>query len=77
MPVLPILTFTQLCRVVERIGFCKNRQKGSHIRYVHADGRKTTIPDHGSHDVPKGLLIKIIEHDLNISVDEFLCYLQN
>lgn len=71
MPILPIITFTQLCRAVERMGFYRTRQKGSHIRYAHADGRKTTIPDHGSQDVPKGLLVKIIKQDLNISVDDF------
>ena len=60
MPILPSITFTQLCKVVEKMGFYKTRQKGSHIRYVHSDGRKTTIP-HGSQDVPKGLLIKIMQ----------------
>jgi hypothetical protein len=47
------------------------RQKGSHIRFEHADGRKTTIPDHGSEDVPVGLMNKIIRHDLEMSVDDF------
>jgi len=56
------------------MGFYKTRQKGSHIRYVHADGRKTTIPNHGCHDVPKGLLSKIIKQDLDISVEDFIHY---
>jgi predicted RNA binding protein YcfA (HicA-like mRNA interferase family) len=72
VPILPSITFTQLCKIVEKMGFYKTRQKGSHIRYVHMDGRKTTIPDHGSQDVPKGLLIKIIKQDLQISVDDFI-----
>ena len=75
MPILPSITFTQLCKIIERMGFYKTRQKGSHIRYVHIDGRKTTIPDHGSQDVPKGLLIKIIKQDLNISVDDFIRFM--
>ncbi|MFZ4698928.1 MAG: type II toxin-antitoxin system HicA family toxin [Candidatus Methylumidiphilus sp.] len=75
MPSLPIITFTQLCRIVERLGFHKTRQKGSHIRYANADGRKTTIPDHGSQDVPKGLLIKIIKQDLKISVEDFMRFM--
>ena len=75
MPTLPIITFTQLCKIVERMGFHKTRQKGSHIRYVHGDGRKVTIPDHGSQDVPKGLLIKIIKQDLNISVEDFIRFM--
>ena len=35
--------FYTLCKIVERMGFHKSRQKGSHIRYVHGDGRKATI----------------------------------
>jgi len=75
MPTLLIITFTQLCRIVERMGFNKSRQKGSHIRYAHADGRKTTVPDHGNQDVPKGLLIKIIKQDLNTSVEDFMRFM--
>jgi predicted RNA binding protein YcfA (HicA-like mRNA interferase family) len=45
--------------------------KGSHIRFVHADGRKTTIPAHGGKDVPKGLLNKIVRHDLGIDEADF------
>lgn len=75
MPTLPVITFLQLCRIVEKMGFQRTRQKGSHVRYIHADGRKTTIPDHGSQDVPKGLLVKIIKQDLGISVEEFMRHL--
>ena len=75
MPILPTITFAQLCKIVEKMGFYKTRQKGSHIRYVHLDGRKTTVPDHGSQDVPKGLLIKIIKQDLRISVDDFIRFM--
>lgn len=75
MPILPSITFTQLCKIVEKTGFCKTRQKGSHIRYVHNDGRKTTIPNHGSQDVPKGLLIKIIKQDLQVSLDDFMRFM--
>ncbi len=75
MPSLPSISFTQLCRIVETMGFAKTRQKGSHIRYVHSDGRKTTIPNHGNQDVPKGLLSKIIKQDLLISVDEFIAFM--
>jgi hypothetical protein len=46
-------------------------KKGSHIRFVHPDGRKTTIPDHGNRDVPQGLLIKIVRYDLKMGLSEF------
>jgi predicted RNA binding protein YcfA (HicA-like mRNA interferase family) len=38
------------------------RQKGSHIR-VRCGSRFTTVPDHGSHDLPIGTL-RAIERDL-------------
>ena len=44
---------------MKRLGFKKVSQKGSHIRFAHPDGRKTTIPDHGGKSVPHGLLIKM------------------
>ncbi len=67
----PVISFQALRRKVEKMGFVKVRQKGSHIRFVHPDGRKTTIPDHGSKDVPKGLLNKIVRHDLGLELSEF------
>jgi predicted RNA binding protein YcfA (HicA-like mRNA interferase family) len=47
------------------------KRVSTHIRFAHADGRKTTIPDHGSKDVPHGLLIKIIRYDLEMDLEEF------
>jgi predicted RNA binding protein YcfA (HicA-like mRNA interferase family) len=31
-------------RVAKKLGFQKTRQKGSHARWKHPDGRATTIP---------------------------------
>lgn len=67
----PTITFSELIRKVKRLGFEPLRQKGSHIRFIHPDGRKTTIPDHGRKDVPKGLFNKIIRHDLGIDISDF------
>jgi predicted RNA binding protein YcfA (HicA-like mRNA interferase family) len=67
----PSITFRDLMTRVESLGFQRVRQKGSHIRYVHPDGRKTTIPDHGHKDVPKGLLYKIIRYDLEMDPKDF------
>ena len=63
---LPNITFNKLIRLVEKQGFERIRQKGSHIRFIHSDGRCTTIPDHGSKDVPKGLLFKIVRYDRDL-----------
>ena len=67
----PSITFHDLIRKVKRLGFVPVRQKGSHIRFVHSDGRRTTTPDHGNKDVPRGLLAQIIRHDLGLDASEF------
>ena len=67
----PTLSFRELTKKVKKLGFKKVRQKGSHVRYVHSDGRKTIIPDHGSKSVPHGLLIKIIRYDLEMNIEDF------
>lgn len=65
------ISFRDFIARVRLLGFVDVRQKGSHIRFAHADGRKTTIPDHGGKDVPVGLLNTIIRHDLEMTVDDF------
>ena len=67
----PTMTFKNLIRKIQKLGFQQVRQKGSHIRFAHPDGRKTTIPDHGDKDVPKGLLSKIIRYDLEMDLSDF------
>jgi len=68
---IPALSFSQLINLVQGLGFVRVRQRGSHIRFVHPDGRKTTVPDHGHKIVPKGLLAKIIRYDLEMTTEEF------
>lgn len=40
--------------------------------FGHPDGRTTVIPNHPAEHVDRGLLNKIIKHDLQISREEFL-----
>lgn len=39
--------------------------------FEHLDGRTTVIPNHPGQDIGRGLLNKIIKHDLQISREEF------
>ncbi len=48
MGAYPSITFNDLKKRVTLLGFEAIRQKGSHIRFIHPDGRKTVVPDHGS-----------------------------
>ena len=60
----------ELIRILERLGFENTRQKGSHVRMKHQDGRKTSIPIHSGEKVGRGLLRKILR-DVNLSRNEF------
>ena len=71
MTAIPTVPFRFLISRLRQLGFEAVRQKGSHIRFVHPDGRKTTVPDHGHKDVPKGLLMKIICYDLEMKLEDF------
>jgi predicted RNA binding protein YcfA (HicA-like mRNA interferase family) len=72
MSKLPTLKGEELVKILEDMGFKKVRQRGSHVRLKHPDGRVTTVPIHKGRDIPKGLLRKIIREDLGITVEEFL-----
>lgn len=72
MTEIPVISFKDLIRLVERLGFERKRQRGSHIRFVHPDGRKTTIPDHGHNDIPRGLLLKIVRYDLEMDMAQII-----
>jgi predicted RNA binding protein YcfA (HicA-like mRNA interferase family) len=56
--------------VANRLGFVKTRQKGSHARWRHPDGRSTTIPVHPSTEIGGWLFHEILKQ-LGITEDEF------
>ncbi len=72
---LPGLNAKELKRILEKAGFTCKRQHGSHMFFEHLDGRTTIIPNHAGEDIERGLLNKIIKHDLHMSREEFLTYI--
>jgi predicted RNA binding protein YcfA (HicA-like mRNA interferase family) len=50
-----------MCKILEMLGFQKVHQVGSHVRYVHPDGRKTVVPVHGNEDLGTGLIKEILK----------------
>lgn len=60
----------EVIRVLERLGFVRIRQSGSHAVFRHPDGRWTTVPVHPGKDVAKGTLHKILR-DSGITGEEF------
>jgi len=72
MPKLPLLKARELIKILDKLGFKFKRQEGSHMFFEHADGRTTIIPNHPSEEIDRGLLNKIVKHDLKITREEFM-----
>ena len=67
----PMLKAKDIIEALKNKGFQTVRQKGSHVRLRHQDGRVTTIPIHSGQDVGKGLLRKILR-DTELTINELL-----
>lgn len=66
-----MLSAKEVIRILNKLEFKFIRQEGSHMFFEHQDGRTTVIPNHPGQDIGRGLLNKIIKHDLQISKEEF------
>lgn len=64
------LPYRKVARALTRLGFKPIRQKGSHVRFLHPDGRRTTVPNHPSRDIRVGLLREICRQ-IDITPEEF------
>ena len=51
----------KMCKILEKVGFEKIHQVGSHARYAHADGRKTVVSLHGNEELGIGLVKEILK----------------
>ncbi len=70
MPRLIPISGKEMCKLVEKLGFVFDRQKGSHRVYKHPDGRKTVVPIHGNEDIILPLLNDIIKQ-IKLSREEY------
>lgn len=57
-------------KVARKLGFQKTRQRGSHARWKHPDGRSTTIPIHGNGEIGSWLFYEILKQ-MGITKEEF------
>ena len=64
-----LISGREMARLLSALGFEAVRQRGSHLRLVHPDGRRTMVPMH-SQDLPRGTIRAILQ-DVGISVDEY------
>jgi predicted RNA binding protein YcfA (HicA-like mRNA interferase family) len=75
MSKLPLLSAKEMAKILKKLGFDFVRQEGSHMFFGHPDGRTTVIPNHPGEEIDRGLLNKIVKHDLQLSREEFLKHL--
>ena len=71
MPKLPIIRAKELIQVLNRLGFFKFHQVGSHAQFKNNDGRRVTVPIHPGKEIGKKTLKGII-NDLDLTVEEFI-----
>ena len=64
MPKLPVIEARELIQTLNRLGFFKFHQVGSHAQFKHPDGRKITVPIHQGKEIGRKTLKEII-NDLN------------
>lgn len=69
---LPSLRPREVVRILERAGFAKWRQRGSHLTMYRArDHRALTVPIHFAKAIPKGTLRALIKQG-GLTPDEFM-----
>ena len=79
MPPLPVISGANLIRFLQRLGYSKLRQRGSHVRMVLRNDRgqwHETVPLHS--EVHRGTLRSILRNvnrATQISHDELICML--
>ena len=67
----PVLKPREVAALLERLGFRDVRQRGSHKRFRHADGRTTTVPVHRGKDISP-ILLRSIARDVGLTVEDFV-----
>ena len=70
---LPTVSGRDVVRALERGGFSVIRIKGSHyfVRHLSDKTRQTVVPVHGSEDLGRAILRKILT-DVGLTPEEFI-----
>ena len=69
MPQLPLLSGDEIIKKLERIGYRRGKQNGSHVRLAHSKRKSVTVPNYKL--ISRGLLRKILR-DADLSPEEFI-----
>ncbi len=71
---LPRVSGADVARTLERAGFKRVNQRGSHLKLRHPDGRTVIVPMH--RELARGTLRSIIRQT-GVTVEEFLKLLKS
>ncbi len=71
MSSIPALRPREAIAILTALGFREVRQRGSHKRFRHPDGRRVTVPVHGSRDLPFSVM-RSIAHQAGFELEEFV-----
>jgi predicted RNA binding protein YcfA (HicA-like mRNA interferase family) len=69
MPKLVTVTPKKLVKILLNLGFVQRDAEGSHVFFVHSDGRTTTVALK-SKEIGRGLLRKIL-NDIDLTKKEY------
>jgi predicted RNA binding protein YcfA (HicA-like mRNA interferase family) len=67
---MPSARADEFRRAAAKLGFRRVRQEGSHERWIHDDGRSTTIPIHGGKEIGGSLFYRILKQ-LGVNLEAF------
>jgi len=71
MSKLLLVDFKKFEKLLYKLSFARSRQKGSHVVFHHEDGRTLSVPDHGSKDLSRKLIRRLIKQ-INVEVDDYI-----
>ena len=55
------LPYRKVARRLADFGFRPASQRGSHVRFIHLDGRSTVVPFHARSELDRWLLMKVVK----------------
>jgi predicted RNA binding protein YcfA (HicA-like mRNA interferase family) len=66
----PSIKAKDFIKVIEKLGFYFDRQKGSHAIYKDSHGKRVVVPIHAGKDLKEGTLMGMIQ-DIGIEKETF------
>lgn len=70
MSSFPSVKAKNFIKVIEKLGFSLDRQKGSHAIYKNIHGTRVVVPIHSGKDIKQGTLMGMIQ-DIGIDKETF------